>query len=418
MNYDRDIIDVLGETKTATQFINLFMSIENYMDFTTEKKNNKETYKKIRNMMASLDMSYSKMPADNLKLNIFLGLCSVFCVPCDYLSNYKRAIIEGKLNIAFEYNKMGIYRKCSKDSIDYFEKEILEKWGREYLKSYLVINDFYQSKIHKNGDTPPLMYPNLIYHIFQSIGLEKKLTSENAIRKICHYHSIYTDSWKKEDNLTNLLYFIRCGKYQNTSFDQILRMCKEHLSDSDKLSFEKELREIYNCSIIVGDLEEGKKVIFSGNADIRNEKKTEKDIGHNFLKCNKTDKYIMAKFHNEDFYLKRDDLLMSNSPIFENKENMPQVFEIKGIASSYTFSWAVNILKYENFYYFRKNFDMAYLSFLFSDLKVFGRNDLSHKVLLEATKEMENSDQFNISEENPWNDYYYGPNYIILPQEA
>ena len=78
----------------------------------------------------------------------------------------------------------------------------------------------------------------------------------------------------------------------------------------------------------------------------------------------------------------------------------------------------MKILKYENFYYFRKNFDMAYLSFLFSDLKVFGRNDLSHKVLLEAAKEMENSDQFNISEENPWNDYYYGPNYIILPQEA
>lgn len=401
---DETVINILSQAKTGTQFINIAMTSERFLGIIQGKEN----HEKIKEIMRSLDMSHEKMPNNNFKLNVLLSICNNFGICADYLDNYKKAILNGDLHIAFEYNKRGIYRPSSPNSNDTFEEHILQKRGEAYLSKYVSLNS---TKLPRDKNYP------LMFGCFgkSSIGKNYRKLDDFIEYFISNY--IISENSKlssrKEDILTFLLYFLECGLCEKVTFEDFIKK-SEAIPEQMKKSYIKDVSFIFNREFYSPSEED----IDSYIKFPVNTMPPRPAEGKQFINFENTAKkgetYITAVFGADRFTIKANDKLIKNS-IYEIKKFEDNVIE--NIYSPYSFSWAVYLILTDNFFTFRRNFDMSYLEMLINDLEILAPSELVEKTIMEIISEMELSANFSVDENIKSDYYYYGDDFINLPDD-
>lgn len=419
-----EALEILRQTKTGTQFINMVMTNELYLMAFEEEEN----YKAINSILNSLDLSYDNMPKDALKLNVLLTICNKFETQANYLGNYKEAVVHGNLDLAFEYNKRGIFRQSSSEWYDNFEEKIIENNGENYFHKYTVLNSNFMRNIYKKDEKYPLMMASI-----REYGIIKKFSGSdfkniNVFSKLFEHNYIYCEKAlsefdksdenisKKEDNLTYLLFYITNFQVNMNNFVKYIEQNKytEYIMDDIEPIFDEDLA--YLPSNVIENL---KPVSFLKENKYKLKEKT---FPQKLME--KTDKrfdgpYLKITFGSTHYHAKALRGMITNSPFLSElitDKNKFEIYTIEDIYSPYSFSWALFLLDTRNYNYFAENFDMGYLHQLISDLKILRAYDVTDEIVEKSIQIMKYSSNINISEDLNLSELYEGDKMIFLPE--
>ena len=427
-----EVFNMLRKTKTASGFINLAMTNKCFMEVIYNFEENED---KIRPILQGLDLTYHEMPTNRLKLNVFLGICEKYLIKANYLCNYKKSIEEGKLDLAFEYNKRGIFKNNLDDSFTAFEEKLQGNKEKLYLDAYMAMNSFFLSSIHEKDRKYPLMLANILFYEKNSISkneLIKILLNKviSLIKTVFKYKE--DDDAEKEifdeldDYFVSILSYAKLsGYYNDLEAEKIMDFYRENYIEESKIEdfLEEKLIEFLNQEPINFSKEEKEKFKEFFDFDFPSKKEEKlKYMGKFYTNKDQLSKdkcYIEAKFDSGDCYYEIDGGMKMNCEFLKlkTKETKEKFFSLGEFCSPYTFSWSCYLIATENFFLFFDDFDISYFCDLIKDSEKF-KNERMEKVISEkGILSLEGAFPDQISQEIPWEIYYEGAKGIFSDED-
>lgn len=223
----------LGSAKNIDDFICLCKIIRDAEVFLKEPS----FFLDIRDIIMKLPANYESMPVDPIDLNFYFTLCEFFSIDnVDHLENYKRAVLDRKQEMAFEYLKRGIFFSPGSR----FVEVIREHLNEETAERFINMNNHY-SFLSPTCSLARLSACHVLEDFFQDVqlcfkSLVNKFMSINSREKTS---SLDAEKRKKLDVIISHIYML--SRHQTVNISEFTK--KASLDQSMRSVFEKNSTE-------------------------------------------------------------------------------------------------------------------------------------------------------------------------------